>query len=548
MGQEDNGEAKEKEGRSRMNMDDNGGGSAPMANGSLGGGPMRDFAAPGLGQRLWLKMESLVNMLTTPALNPFYYLGAICVFFLWIILVSGVYLFLFYSITAKGAYLSIQNLTVNQWYLGGVMRSLHRYASDGLVIFMGLHALRSFTLDRYKHWRWLAWGSGIVIAWVVLIGGIFGYWMVWDEKARLIATLSANLLENVPIFGLPLSLNFARVANLTDQLFYIILFIHFSTIFFLFIAILVHIVRITKAVINPPKAVGWALVVMLLALSALKPAISGSSAELKLLADPVPFDWFYMFIFPLLKYMNAHFVWAFIVALTLMIAIIPWITRSTRKPPVEITLSNCTGCELCMEDCPYQAVQMRGRTDGTAYPVEAVILPKRCASCGICVGSCDYKALNLPDITEDAVKAAVRRHARELNEAAVAGPRIIVFACARGAWLDEKGDGRIAGMESARAVNLPCIGMLQPSMLSIPFERSAGIDGVFVASCKQGDCYYRRGDEWFMGRLHGHRPPVVRKSLDRARLKVVHLSGAEKKEFLEELAAFGSSLGERGER
>lgn len=548
MGQEDNGEVQEKERRPMMKTDENGGGRPQAAPNGSPGGLIRDFQMPGVGQRLWLKMESLVNMLTTPAFNPFYYLGAICVFFLWIILVSGIYLFLFYSITAKGAYLSVQSLTVNQWYLGGVMRSLHRYASDGLVLFMALHALRCYMLDRYKHWRWLAWVSGIVIAWVVLIGGIFGYWMVWDEKARLVATLSAHLLENVPIFGLPLSLNFARVANLTDQLFYIILFIHFSTIFFLFIAILVHIVRITKAVIHPPRAVVWGLIIMLLALSILKPAISGSSAELKLLAESVPFDWFYMFIFPLLKYMNAHFVWAFIVALTLMIALVPWITRSTRRPPVEITLSNCTGCELCMEDCPYQAIQMRKRTDGMPYPVEALISPKRCASCGICVGSCDYKALNLPDITEEGVKALVRRQIRELNEAAAAGPKVIVFACAKGAWLDEKGDGRIAGMESARAVNLPCIGMLQPSMLSIPFEKSANIDGVFVASCKQGDCHYRRGEEWFMGRLHGHRPPVVRKSIDRARLKVAHLSSVEKKEFAEELTAFGASLKERREK
>lgn len=520
-----------------MKTDENG--TVLQTGSSAGSAPMREYERAGALQKLLLKIESLVNLFTTPAYNPFYYLGAICVFFLWIILVSGIYLFLFYSISAKGAYLSVQALTVNQWYLGGVMRSLHRYASDFLVIFMALHALRCFMLDRYKHWRWLAWVSGIVLAWVIIAGGIFGYWMVWDEKARLVATLSAHLLENVPIFGLPMSLNFARVENLTDQLFYIVLFIHFSTIFFIFIMILIHIVRITKAVITPPKSVAWGLMIILLALSFLKPAVSTSSAELKLLADPVQFDWFYMFMFPLMKYMSAHQVWAFIIAVTLIVAALPWISRSRRKPPVELTLSNCTGCELCMEDCPYQAIQMRKRTDGMPYPVEAVINAKRCASCGICVGSCDYKALNLPDITEDGVKAAVRGHIKELKEAS--GPKVIVFACAKGAWMDTRA-GRIDGMDSVRVVNLPCIGMLQPSMLSIPFERSAGIDGVFVASCKQGDCSYRRGEEWFMGRLSGHRPPVVRKSVDRERLKVAHLSAVEKKEFLDQLRAFSASL------
>ncbi|MBE7414274.1 MAG: hypothetical protein HS130_03190 [Deltaproteobacteria bacterium] len=123
-------------------------------------GAKREFSGGAL-QRLWLRMEARVSRLTTPAYNPFYYLGALGIFFLWVILVSGVYLFLFYSISVKGAWLSVQDLTVNQWYLGGVMRSLHRYASDALVLVMLLHAVRCYMLDRYAHWRWVAWSAGL---------------------------------------------------------------------------------------------------------------------------------------------------------------------------------------------------------------------------------------------------------------------------------------------------------------------------------------------------------------------------------------------------
>jgi len=506
---------------------------------------MRDFTAPTGLKGLWLRLESLVNGITTPEYNPFYYLGAIGIFFLWIILISGIYLFLFYGISAKGAYLSVQNLTINQWYLGGVMRSLHRYASDGLVLVMVLHALRCYMLDRYGHWRWLAWVSGIFIAWVIIAGGIFGYWMVWDERAKLIATLSAHMLENIPIFGLPLSLNFARVENLTDQLFYIILFIHFATIFFIFILILIHIARVTRAVINPPRALVYAIMIALLALSFIKPAVSAPPAEMKRLVESVPFDWFYMFIFPLLKYMSAHQLWAFIAAVTLSLAMVPWLTRTKRKPAVELTLPNCTGCELCMEDCPYQAISMRKRTDGLPYPLEAVIYPSRCASCGICMGACDYKALNLPDITEDYVKAEIRRLSAELKESASID-KVIVFACAKSARLDGLVEnGKLSGYEWARVISLPCIGMLQPSMMAIPFEKSIAVDGIFVASCRKNDCHYRKGGEWFTGRLLGFRPPVVRKSLDRARIKTVYLSSVEQKEFFKELDEFRQGLSNR---
>ncbi len=499
----------------------------------------RDFRERGTLQRLWLVIERLVNGFTTSAYNPFYYLGAITIFFLWIILVTGIYLFLFYDISARGAYLSVQSLTINQWYLGGIMRSMHRYASDALVIAMILHAARCWFLDRYKFWRWLPWVSGVAIAWIIWIGGIFGYWMVWDETAKLVATLSAHLLENIPIFGLPLSLNFVRIESLTDQLFYIVLFMHFSSIFFVFILVLIHIMRITKSIINPPRIIAYGIVFLLLLFSLLKPALSGPPAALKALSGPVPFDWLYLFVFPLLNFASAHAVWVFIIAATLIVAAVPWLTRERRKPPVEITLENCTGCELCVEDCPYQALMMRPRTDKMPYPLEAVVIPNRCASCGICVGACDYKALNLPDLTEDAVKKEVKRLSEELARSE--GKKVFVFSCAKGAWLDKAGpDGRLKGYDWARVVKLPCIGMLQPSMLSIPFE--AGVDGVYVSSCRHGDCDYRRGDEWLAGRLAGYRPPVVKRAVDRTRVRVGLLSAAEGSKILTDLESFKEAL------
>ncbi|MBI5561618.1 MAG: hydrogenase iron-sulfur subunit [Deltaproteobacteria bacterium] len=519
----------------------------------------RRWKTPGALHSAWLRLERALNGATTSAYNPFYYLGAIGIFFLWVIMGTGVYIFLFYDITARGAYDSVQYLTVNQWYFGGVMRSLHRYASDGLVIVMFMHAARCFMLDRYKHYRWLAWVTGVVIMWAIVAGGIFGYWMVWDERARVAASLAAKMIENLPIFGLPLSLNFARVENLTDQLFYIVLFIHFSSMFFLFILLLVHLARTTKSIINPPRLVVYGLAFALIALSFIKPATSGPPADLKTLPASVSFDWFFMFIFPALKDLSPRGLWGFIVVITGVIGIVPWLTREKRKPAVSLTLPNCTGCELCLLDCPYSAIQMRPRTDRLPYPVEPVISAARCASCGLCVGACDYSALNLPDLPEAPVKADIKRLSAELKAApggaapggaapggaAPGGAKVMVFACAKGAWIGNNApaSNELKGMPWARVVALPCIGMLQPSMLAIPFEE--GVDGVYVAGCREGDCHYRRGNVWFTGRLAGARPPVVKRSIDRARVKTVWLSAAEAGQFASELKAFQSGLKRR---
>ena len=492
--------------------------------------------------RLWLRLELLATRITSAELNPLYYLGAIGIFFLLVILVTGIYLFFFYNITAEGAYPSVQWLTEEQWWLGGIMRSAHRYASQGLVVVMVLHVARCLVTGRYRHWRWVAWVTGVGAAWIVVIGGIFGYWLVWDETAQLAASLASAMIEAVPIFGLPLRLNFARPENLTDQLFYIVFFIHFGTIVFLFILLWVHLSRITKAVINPPKAMAYALVAVLLLLSLVKPAVSEGPARLDVLPGEVYFDWFFFFVFPALKYVSEHTLWIGIIAATLAAGAVPWMGRGRRRRAVEVSYEDCTGCELCMEDCPYVAIKIRPRTDNRPYDLEAVVTPQRCASCGICVGSCDYRAINLPDLTEFDVKDRIRGLCGELGGAEGS---VLVFHCARSASLDgiADGSGRIEGRPAVRVVVLPCIGMLQPSMITIPFE--AGVDGVLIVGCRPMDCHFRRGNEWVAARLAGTRPPVVRRTVDRTRLRLLWLSAVETGEFLAELDRFGAAMKER---
>src|SRR3989338_7180092 len=122
------------------------------------------------GRKGVLAIEGLACRIFTPRYNPFYYLGAITIFFLWMLLVSGIYLFIFYEIGAP--YESVKYITREQWYLGGIMRSIHRYAADGMVISATLHLLRVYLTDRYRQWRWVAWVSGIVLLGAIWITGI----------------------------------------------------------------------------------------------------------------------------------------------------------------------------------------------------------------------------------------------------------------------------------------------------------------------------------------------------------------------------------------
>ena len=97
------------------------------------------------------RIESAFDAVFTPAWNPLYCLGALGWFFYWIVAVSGIYLYAFFDSGVTEAYESVERITHVQWYAGGVMRSLHRYASDALVVVMMLRLIvrdASSTLSR----------------------------------------------------------------------------------------------------------------------------------------------------------------------------------------------------------------------------------------------------------------------------------------------------------------------------------------------------------------------------------------------------------------
>ena len=451
--------------------------------------------------------------------NPFVNLGALGWFFFWITAASGIYLYIFFDTGITNAYASVEYMTNDQWYAAGVMRSLHRYASDGLVVIAFLHLMREFSLDRLRGKRFFAWVTGVPLLMFIYFCGISGYWLVWDQLAQYIAITTAEWLDVVPIFGEPIANNFLNSETLGDRFFTLMVFIHIFAPLFMLLLMWVHIQRYASGRVNPPRALALGTGIGLLALSLIAPATSQGPADLDTIPATVGLDWFYLFAYPLVELSDGGTMWLLITAALLLLVLLPWLPPLKSPPVAVVSLDNCNGCARCFEDCPFSAITMAPRTDGKAFDTEAVVNPANCLSCGICAGACPTSTpfrraraivpgIELPDRGI----ADLRESTIAAGESLQSGPRVIVYAC----------DGlrdRALARDGVAVIPMPCVAMLPPSFADFALSRRLA-DGVMLAGCASGDCRYRLGDEWTRQRVAGKRDPYLRRRVDRNLLLV----------------------------
>ena len=501
----------------------------------------RTCVAPGPARRLLARLEMPLSRVFDGAHNPMHHLGALTIFFFYVALVTGIYLFIFYRTSLEGAWASVEYLTHEQWYAGGIMRSLHRYASDAAVITLGLHIVREMLRGRHKGPRWFSWLTGVPLVWIVIWFGISGYWMVWDELAQYVAVSSARLMDWLPIFTDPMSRNFVSSEAVSSRLFTLIAFIHLVGLpIIAVLAIWFHLLRVRRPRINPTRKLMLGSLVALLVLSVLMPAYSHAPADLDRVPLSLDIDWFYLAIFPLMSVTSEGFVWMVAGGGTLVLAALPWLPSARPMPTAEVHLPDCTGCGFCAEDCPYGAIDMVERSDGRNFKLEATVNPDLCVSCGICTGSCPSSSpfrqrrplttgIEMPHFTMEDFRKQIDVAAEKARGA------VLVFGCDHGPRVV-----RVAGPKT-HTVSLPCVGMIPPAGIDYAM-RSSGYAGVAIAGCEGCDCHHRLGDDFTRQRIERERQPGLRKRVPRERLLTVWMKIGDEHRLQRQLSDFTGLL------
>ena len=170
--------------------------------------PSASFRQHGL--KAWRAIEGGFDTAFGSALNPLRHLGAIGFLAFWLLAASGVVLFIFFDTSVAGAWRSIEELSRLPLGLGRLLRGLHRYAADVLVLAMGLHLLREWLHGHERGFRRFHWLTGVPLIGFVFVGAIGGFWINWDELGQFSAIASLEWFDALPDDGRTAGAQFPR--------------------------------------------------------------------------------------------------------------------------------------------------------------------------------------------------------------------------------------------------------------------------------------------------------------------------------------------------
>ncbi|MBN1146688.1 MAG: cytochrome b N-terminal domain-containing protein [Anaerolineales bacterium] len=127
-------------------------------------------------------------------------LGGLSALLLMVLIFTGIFLEMNYTPSPEQAYLDILALRANTWF-GDLLRNVHHWAANLLVITIVFHLLRVFFTGGHRPPRENNWIVGLVMLMLVLASNFTGYLLPWDQLAYWAITVGASILTYVPWIG-----------------------------------------------------------------------------------------------------------------------------------------------------------------------------------------------------------------------------------------------------------------------------------------------------------------------------------------------------------
>lgn len=129
-----------------------------------------------------------------------YITGSMLVFAFAVQAITGIFLWMAYSPSSQTAYESVYYIQ-HEMTGGWLIRGIHHFMAQAMVIVMGLHLLQVIIDGAYRAPREVNYWLGIILMQLVLGLGLTGYLLPWDQKGYWATNVATNLMTLVPFVG-----------------------------------------------------------------------------------------------------------------------------------------------------------------------------------------------------------------------------------------------------------------------------------------------------------------------------------------------------------
>ncbi len=301
-----------------------------------------------------------------------YVWGSTLVFVFFIQMVTGFCLWTAYSPSTQTAWESVFYIQ-HMMFLGNVIRGIHHYAAQLMVVLMAIHLIQVIIDGAYRAPREINFWLGLVLMQIVLSLALTGYLLPWDQKGYYATQVATKIAGATPVVGVDIQQLIQGGPNYGHHTLTRFFALHAGLLPALLVAFLaVHIFVFRRhgiTVRDPnraPKGVFWPdqilkdAVACLGILAVLMLLAIFRGAELSPPADPAEAysaarpEWYFLFLFRFLKFeavehfglaFGAIYVPAFIMCLIAGMPIIG-ISRAGHRFNVAFTWLLATGIAL----------------------------------------------------------------------------------------------------------------------------------------------------------------------------------------------------------
>lgn len=285
--------------------------------------------------------------------NPFYALGPIFYLVWFIVIVSGLLLMIWYVPTKAAAFDTIFTIQTEIPF-GGLIRGMHKYGADAMIIAATLRMYRMFIMGDYKPGKEFNIAIGLIALLLSMYSGLTGYLLIWNQRAfwatKVFATFP-TYMDQFPVMGdfyqplvksLHLGWNTAEVllgggAAITQETItrFFSLHLAFSLIPLIFVELYFYKNAYTRMPINWTKRI--VVTMMLVVVAIILPAAQGRRSDPDVTPLPILSDWYFLGLYQMYKYLEPVVATEITLVIPLSVIALPFIDTWVIGPEKDIS-------------------------------------------------------------------------------------------------------------------------------------------------------------------------------------------------------------------